>query len=206
MEQVIGVAPSGSLGSGYNIEAFKRAMSLSPDFLGQDAGTTDTGPYYHGSGQPFLPRATYKHDLSIMLQAARATGIPLVVGSALTSGCNVSLETCVDIIREIARDEGLSFRLATIQAELGKPDLKRRMAAAPLESLGPDEAVTPEMIDRCGPIVAQMGPEPFMKALDAGADVVIAGRACDDAVFAALPMLRGFDQGLALHCGKILEC
>jgi hypothetical protein len=25
-------------------------------------------------------------------------------------------------------------------------------------------------------------------------------------VFAALPVLRGFDPGLALHCGKILEC
>ncbi|HEY8612815.1 MAG TPA: acyclic terpene utilization AtuA family protein, partial [Roseomonas sp.] len=77
---------------------------------------------------------------------------------------------------------------------------------APLESIGPEGELTPEMIDRCGPIVAQMGTEPFIAALENGADVIIAGRACDDAVFAALPLLRGFDQGLALHCGKILEC
>jgi hypothetical protein len=51
-----------------------------------------------------------------------------------------------------------------------------------------------------------MGTEPFIRALDAGADVIIAGRACDDAIFAALPILRGFDKGLSLHCGKILEC
>ena len=35
---------------------------------------------------------------------------------------------------------------------------------------------------------------------------MVAGRAYDPAVFAALPILRGFDPGLALHLGKILEC
>jgi len=208
MDQVIGVAPSGSLGSGYNVAAFQRAMSLGPDFVGQDAGSTDMGPYYHGTGTPFLPRATYKHDLAIMLRAARAANIPLVIGSALTSGCNTALATAIDIIRELAREHGLSFRMATIQAELEKADLKRRVAAAtaPLDALGPDEPLSPGLIDRCGPIVAQMGVEPFIKALDAGAEVIVAGRACDDAIFAALPVLRGYDPGLALHCGKILEC
>jgi len=51
-----------------------------------------------------------------------------------------------------------------------------------------------------------MGVEPIQQALNAGCDVVIAGRAYDPAVFAALPMLRGYDAGLALHLGKILEC
>lgn len=206
MQQIVGVAPSGSLGSGYNIAAFKRAMSLNPDFVGQDAGSTDMGPYYHGSGQPFLARITYKHDLSIMLRAARAARVPLIVGSALTSGCNATLEKAVEIIREIAADERLSFRMAVIQAEIDKGVLKQRMAAAPLQSIGPQDSLTAETIDRCGPIVAQMGVEPFIKALDGGAEVIIAGRACDDAIFAALPVMRGYDQGLALHCGKILEC
>lgn len=206
MNEMIGVAPSGSLGSGYNVEAFRRAMSLAPHFIGQDAGSTDMGPYYHGTGKPFLPRATYKHDLSIMLRAAREARIPLIVGSALTSGCNESLANAVDIIKEIAREHGLSFRMATIAAEIDKAELKRRNSRAPLESIGPDASLTDEVIDRCGPIVAQMGVEPFLEALHAGAEVIIAGRACDDVIFAALPMLHGFDQGLALHCGKILEC
>ncbi len=34
----------------------------------------------------------------------------------------------------------------------------------------------------------------------------LAGRAYDPAVFAALPIRRGFNPGLALHLGKILEC
>ncbi|WP_421990148.1 acyclic terpene utilization AtuA family protein [Roseococcus sp.] len=206
MDSITGLAPSGSLGSGYNIEAFKRGLSLNPHFIGQDAGSTDMGPYYHGTGRTFLPRATYKHDLAIMLKAARAARIPLLVGSVLTSGCDETLEMGLDIIREIAKEEGLSFRMAAISSEIPKAELKRRMAAAPFESIGPEGTLTDEILDRCGPICAQMGSEPFVKALDAGAEVIIAGRACDDSVFAALPVLKGFDTGLSLHCGKILEC
>jgi len=205
MDEVIGLAPSGSMGSGYNLQAFERALAADPDFIGQDAGSTDMGPYYHGTGATFLPLATYRHDLAIMLRAARARKIPLIVGSALTSGANCSLEQALDLVRGIAREDGLSFRMAAISAEIDKADLKRRLAAAPFEAIGPDP-LTPGTIDRCGPIVAQMGVEPFIKALDAGAEVIIAGRACDDVIFAALPMLRGFDAGLSLHCGKILEC
>ena len=205
MEEVIGLAPSGSMGSGYNLKAFQRGMEAKPHFIGQDAGSTDMGPYYHGTGATFLPLATYKHDLSIMLRAARAQRIPLLIGSALTSGANVSLAQAVELVREVAREDGLSFRMAIISAEIDKTDLKRRLAQAPFEPIGP-EPLTPQMIDRCGPIVAQMGVEPFIKALDAGAEVVIAGRACDDVIFAALPIMQGYDTGLSLHCGKILEC
>jgi hypothetical protein len=205
MEEVIGLAPSGSMGSGYNLEAFERGMAAQPHFIGQDAGSTDMGPYYHGTGATFLPLATYRYDLSIMLRAARAQRIPLLVGSALTSGANVSLEQAVEVVRDIAREHKLSFRMAIISAEIDKGDLKRRLREAPFEAIGP-EPLTPETIDRCGPIVAQMGVEPFIKALDAGAEVVIAGRACDDVIFAAMPIMQGYDPGLSLHCGKILEC
>jgi hypothetical protein len=205
MEEVIGLAPSGSMGSGYNLDAFKRGVAAKPHFIGQDAGSTDMGPYYHGTGKTFLPLATYRYDLSIMLGAARELGVPLIIGSALTSGANVSLEQAVELVRDVARENRQTFRMAIISSEIDKADLKRRMREAPLESIGPGP-LTPELVDRCGPIVAQMGVEPFMRALDAGADVIIAGRACDDVIFAAMPMLKGYDAGLALHCGKILEC
>jgi len=55
-------------------------------------------------------------------------------------------------------------------------------------------------------VVAQMGIEPIIKALDAGAQVVLAGRCYDPAVFAAPAVRAGFDKGLAVHLGKILEC
>ena len=55
MEELVGLAPSGSLGSGFDLPAFRRALDENPDFIGQDAGSTDMGPYYHGSSKPFLP-------------------------------------------------------------------------------------------------------------------------------------------------------
>ena len=51
-----------------------------------------------------------------------------------------------------------------------------------------------------------MGTEAFCRALQADADVVIAGRACDTAVFAAVPALLGCAMGPAMHMAKIIEC
>jgi hypothetical protein len=51
-----------------------------------------------------------------------------------------------------------------------------------------------------------MGLEPITEAFKLGADVIIAGRAYDPAMLAAMPVMKGFDKGLAIHMGKILEC
>jgi hypothetical protein len=128
IDEIIGLAPSGSMGSGYNLDAFERGLAARPHFIGQDAGSTDMGPYYHGTGATFLPLATYRYDLAIMLRAARRARIPLVIGSALTSGANVSLRQAVDLVHDIAREDGFSFRMAVISAEIDKADLKRRLA------------------------------------------------------------------------------
>ncbi len=61
-------------------------------------------------------------------------------------------------------------------------------------------------MEETGYIVAQMGVEPYMKLFEEKCDVIIAGRSYDPAVFAALPISLGYDPGLALHMGKILEC
>jgi hypothetical protein len=42
-------------------------------------------------------------------------------------------------------------------------------------------------IDRATRIVGMMGPEPFMRALDEGAQIVLAGRSSDPAPWAAYP-------------------
>ncbi len=73
----------------------------------------------------------------------------------------------------------------------------------PLACVPPLDEAT---LDASVNIVAQMGIEPLLQALDTGCDVVLAGRCYDPAVFAAPAIRRGFDPGLALHMGKILEC
>jgi hypothetical protein len=66
--------------------------------------------------------------------------------------------------------------------------------------------LTPEAIDKASNIVGQMGMGPFIQALKADVDVIIAGRACDTAIFASLPSLLGYPTGLAMHMAKIIEC
>jgi hypothetical protein len=51
-----------------------------------------------------------------------------------------------------------------------------------------------------------MGHEPIVAALQQGADVVLAGRATDTAVAAAVPLLFGMPPGPTWHAAKIVEC
>ena len=51
-----------------------------------------------------------------------------------------------------------------------------------------------------------MGAEPLQAALTAGADIVLAGRCSDSALFAAIPLMFGYEPGLAWHLGKTIEC
>ena len=55
-------------------------------------------------------------------------------------------------------------------------------------------------------IVGMMGAEPLQKALAEGVDFILAGRCSDSALYAALPILHGFPEGLAWHAGKVVEC
>ncbi len=73
----------------------------------------------------------------------------------------------------------------------------------PIDSMVP---LSEAHIDEASHLVGQMGTEAFCRALQADADVVIAGRACDTAIFAAVPALLGCAMGPAMHMAKIIEC
>ncbi len=51
-----------------------------------------------------------------------------------------------------------------------------------------------------------MGHEPIADALDDGADIVLAGRATDTALIAAVALQRGMPAGPVWHAAKIAEC
>ncbi|MDB5904382.1 MAG: hypothetical protein JWM26_3260, partial [Betaproteobacteria bacterium] len=108
--------------------------------------------------------------------------------------------------RGIARKESLSFRLALIKGEQEKSYLKKRLGEGRIHPLSPAPHFEEATIDRSEHIVGMMGAEPFIAALEAGADVVIAGRASDTAIFASVPIMRGFNPAMAWHAAKILEC
>lgn len=200
------LSPSGIVGYGFPEESFAAGVALKPDLIACDGGSTDPGPYYLGSGIPFTNATAVKRDLRLMLKAARELQIPLVIGTAGGCGADVHVAREVGIIREIAKEEKLSFKMAVISAEFEKPALLEHLRAGRIEKLGPAPIVTEKDITDSTHIVAQMGIEPIMAALDDGAEVVICGRCYDPAAFAAPAIRAGYDKALSLHLGKILEC
>ena len=200
------LSPTAILGYGFPESSFDRGLSFDPDLIAVDAGSTDPGPYYLGSGKSFVPRGAVKRDLIYLLRAAVQRRIPLLIGSAGGAGAKPHLAWCHKIIEEVAREEGLSFRLAVIPADIPKSFLLEEMAAGKVDALGPVAPLTEAAVVDSTYLAAQMGPEPLIAALEGGADVILAGRCYDPAVFAALPLKHGFPAGLALHLGKILEC
>ena len=200
------LSPTAILGYGFPEESFRRGMAEKPDLIAVDGGSTDPGPYYLGAGKAFTDRTGVKRDLRYMIRAGVEAGIPVVVGTAGGSGAAPHLEWCRQIVLEIAAEEKLSFRMAVIPTDIDKATLHAALDAGEIVPLDLVPPLTHDAIDASPYIVAQAGVEPFIRALEAGAQVVLAGRAYDPACFAALPILKGYDEGLALHCGKILEC
>jgi len=194
------------LGYGFPVASFEEGLKRNPHLIAVDAGSTDPGPYYLGAGVSFTDRGAVKRDLEFMIKAGVERGIPVSIGSAGGSGGNPHLEWNREIIEEIARENNLHFKLAVIHSELPKEFIGKELDSGKISPLEPAEELTHELVDETTRIVAQMGVEPFIAARKGGADVILAGRAYDPAVFSALAVLDGYDMGLATHLGKILEC
>jgi len=188
-------------------DSYWMAVGEQPDAIVADAGSGDIGADYLGSGAEYNPREWEKHDLRLMLVAARQLGVPMIVGSAGGAGTNASVDRYAEIIREIATEEALAgFSLARIYAEVEVKELARRAEIEQLPALGGGGPLRAEEARRCARIVAMMGVEPILAALDRSADVIVAGRSCDDAIFGAVPIHAGRDRALSLHMGKTIEC
>ncbi|NIO20891.1 MAG: acyclic terpene utilization AtuA family protein [Candidatus Aenigmarchaeota archaeon] len=132
--------------------------------------------------------------------------IPLAIGSAGTAGSGIQLQWTCDIINEIARENKLHFKVALIHSEQNKDYLVKKLKEGKIKPLNPPLPISEEIIRRSEHIVAMMGTEPYIQALHQGADVILAGRSSDPAIFASFCIREGFDHGLSWHLGKILEC
>lgn len=206
MKEFLVLSPTAILGYGFPISSFKEGLSRSPDAIAVDAGSTDPGPYYLGAGESFTGRDSVKRDLGYMLEASAAHRIPVLIGSAGGSGGEPHLKREVDLVMEIAHEKGLHFRMAVIHAEVGREKVRDSLRQDKVKPLGPAPPLEEHDLDEAVRIVGQMGIEPLSGALEAGAQVVVAGRAYDPSVFAAPAIRAGYRPGPAIHMGKILEC
>jgi hypothetical protein len=200
------LVPAGMLGAGFDPATVERGLALGADVIALDGGSTDSGPHYLGTGEPKTAHDAVRGDLRILLNAASRARIPLIVGSCGTGGTDSGVRWVAGIVRGICAEDGLALPIAEIYSEQSAEDLAARLEAGriqPLAPLGPLDAAT---LKRCSHIVGMMGHEPVAQALEAGAQVVLAGRATDTALAAAVPLMRGMPPGPTWHAAKIVEC
>ena len=200
------LAASGQLGYGLPEAALRQGLAREPDFIGCDMGSVDPGPYYLGAGEMATAPAMTRHDLRAVLNGARGLDVPLLIGTAGTAGAKPHLDKTLAMIREIAAEDGLRFRLASIAADIPKDTVKGAARDGRMVKLGRMDVPGDAEIDATAHLVGQMGTDAFRRALDAEADVIVAGRACDTAVFSAVPAMLGYAMGPAMHMAKIIEC
>ncbi|SFO67119.1 MULTISPECIES: acyclic terpene utilization AtuA family protein [Actinomadura] len=206
-ETRVGVlTPSGMLGAGIHEEAVRRGLALGADVITVDGGSTDSGPYYLGSGTAKTAPAAVRRDLRILLRASAAAGIPLLIGSCGTSGTDSGVDWVAGMVDEVMAEEGLSLKVTRIYSEQSAATLKERLDAGRIHPLPPLGDLDAGTLESCSHIVGVMGHEPFAAALEAGAQVVLGGRATDTAVAACVPIMRGMPDGPAWHAAKIVEC
>lgn len=205
-KELVVLSTTAILGYGFPLSSFEEGMKYYPDVIAADAGSTDPGPYYLGAGYSFTDRSAVKRDLSVMIEAGVNHKIPVIIGTAGGSGAAPHVAEVVEIVKEISAEKNLSFKAAVIHSDIDKNLVSKKNAEGKVLPLYPAPVLTQQDIDDSKRIVAQMGVEPYIAALDAGADVIIAGRSYDPAVFSAVPVWKGYDMGLATHMGKILEC
>jgi len=202
------LTPSGMLGYGFPVDHFKLGLAQKPHAITIDSGSTDSGPQKLGLGEMTCSREAYVKDIEVLLAAQHQHRIPLLISSAGGDGSNLHVEAFRGIIAEIAKKRGWRFKLASIYADIDKGHIARELKAGRIEPLGPVPPLDPAEIEAATVVVAQMGAEPFVKALDEadGVDVIVSGRAYDPSPTAAMAIRAGFDPALAWHMGKIMEC
>lgn len=203
------ICPTGNLGdTPFEEETFFEGLKIKPDFLGADSGSSDIGPTFLGGDIPHNPEDWEMHDLRLLLKEARRRKIPLLIGSCGSTGTDRGVNLFLNYIKEIAKEEKLSdFKVATIYSNVSKDYLLGKINRnIVIPSLGTERKLTVDDVEKSDHIVAMMGVEPYIEAIKMGADVIIAGRSCDDAICAAIPIMKGYDKGLSLHLGKVLEC
>ncbi len=200
------LSPTAILGYGFPAESFMNGICEEPDLIAVDAGSVDPGPYYLGSGKSFTDKTGVKRDLRYIIREGIKRKIPIVIGTCGGCGAAPHLYWCRKIVEDIAREEKLSFRMGLVYSDVDKKEIIfsiKKNRILPLSDLPP---LTEETVNQSINIVAQMGAEPIIDAIKEQSDIVLAGRAYDPSVFSAFPIYLGFDPGLAIHLGKILEC
>ncbi|KAH8890709.1 hypothetical protein GQ53DRAFT_782384 [Thozetella sp. PMI_491] len=189
------ITPIGMLGQGFSEKILWNAVeNLGMDAMIMDSGSTDSGPGRLATGTLSLPRSGFERDLAAMLRVTHLRRIPILIGSAGGDGENQFVDLLIGIVEKLIWENGY-----------------RTMKKLADGLISPCGGGVPELtgheISIATRIVAQMGQEPYIKAMEENPDfdVIIGGRVYDPVPYAAYCMYKGFkNQGMCLtlfSCG-----
>ena len=200
------VSLCGLLGYGYSEEALDIAFSEKVDYVGVDAGSTDPGPYYLGSGKCFTDRGAVKRDLSLALPKALDMKAPFIIGTAGGAGSREHTDWLIDIIKEISTEKSLSFTLGVVYSDVNREYVLEKLNSGKIINMSDSFPLSEEAVKKSNRMVSQIGVKPILELLEKKVDVIVTGRACDTAIYAAPCLYEGYREGLAFHMAKIMEC
>lgn len=200
------LVPVGSLGAGVREHEVAYGLAQGAHAIACDAGSTDSGAAYLATGKSKNNRAAVRRDLEILMLAQKKAAIPIIVGTCGQAGGNINLDWTRDIVLELANELGMTPKIALLRSEQDRNDIKRLNREGKVRPLPPLGPLTDDTIDQCDHIVAALGVEPYLEALEAGADIILGGRSTDTAVLACFAIWKGAPWGAAWHAGKIGEC
>ncbi|KAH7122678.1 hypothetical protein B0J11DRAFT_608191 [Dendryphion nanum] len=224
------VTPIGMLGYGLNehqtADDLRRYVTTNiPTAIILDSGSTDSGPDKLALGSMTCPRSAYVRDLTKLLKLVHEFSVPLIFSSAGGDGTDDHVRELMDVIEEICEEDGneeCRFKTIGIFSNIEKAFVRERLCENAISECG--KVVPPlraEDIDSVPRIASQMGPEPFIDAMNANPDfnVIVGGRAYDPspyvayAAFVAKTSLSETSSpeskqlwGGFTHMGKIMEC
>ena len=200
------LVPSGVLGLGFDQEALKLGLERRPDIICIDGGSTDSGPFYLGTGSTKYSSEICKLEWKTLMKAREQIGVPLVIGTCGTCGTNNMVDWMFDMTHSIAKEINQKVRVARIYSEKSTEQLKEALSSGKIFPLEPAPDIDQRKIDTFTHIVSLAGAEPFQDALNKGVDIILAGRSTDTAIISALPLMRGENPGACWHGAKIAEC
>jgi hypothetical protein len=137
--------------------------------------------------------------------------VPILISSAGGDGANAHVDLFVEIIAEItAKNSYRTLDVISIYSEISKDLVHKKLEDNALSPCGRAvPQLLPHDVDTATRVVAQMGLEPYFKAMAEypDFDIIIGDRAYDPAPYAAFCLYHGFtDRGIAYHTGKLTEC
>ncbi|KAJ3526914.1 hypothetical protein NM208_g10960 [Fusarium decemcellulare] len=222
------IAPVGMLGYGFDesLAHYELAQLVAtgvPTAIILDSGSTDSGPQKLALGSMSCPRSAYAKDLTKLLRLVHTFRVPLIFGSAGGDGTDEHVKEIGEVIEEIAAEnKDYHFKTISLFSGINKETILNRFKQGRLNGCGVCvPSATETEIEASLRVVAQMGPEPFVDAMDAHPDfdVIIGGRAYDPSPYVAYcthqlkRQVKNLDAetiqsriGGFLHMGKIMEC